>query len=326
MKATLNMNKKVALISSFCDTKEKIDILNENIKILKSNNLDVILISPLTLPEETIKLCDYFFYTKDNPVLKWPIKVQIHTAWFHLNDRSYLVMNSAADDYGWAGLNHIKKLTEIALSFDYDYFYNLIYDLDIDENIIKILNNPKDCLAFGFQRNGSHLKSSSLHFMVFNRQNAKLLSSLITLENYLDFLNFSRMKFGKDAESFFQGLRQYLNYDIGDFLVTDKIVLRQDFFNHSKIKAIKFFIEKNASSPLSELKICVFENNLNKKIEIFVNDNGMHVSETFKVFPLGVSFLEIESIYVKVDDEIMDLIPVLKTISNSFIEIKSSLD
>lgn len=320
------MDRKVALISSFCDDKEKLDILNQNIKTLKSNDLDVILISPIIIPEETIKMCDYFFYTKDNPVLKWPIKTQIYWLYFPLNDGNFLFFNSQGDDYGWAGLNHIKKLTEIALSFDYDYFYNLIYDLDIDENIIKILNNPKDSLAFGFQRSGIHLKLSSLHFMVFNRQNAKLLSDLITLENYLDFLNFSGMKSGKDAESFFQGLRQYLNYDIGDFLVTDKIILRQDFFNHSKIKGIKFFIEKNASSPLSELKICVFENNLNKKIEIFVNDNGMEISETFKVFPLGVSFLEVESIYVKVDDEIMDLIPVLKTISNSFIEIKSSLD
>ena len=63
------MNKKVALISSFCDSENKIAILNENIKKLKDNNLDVMLISPLVLPEETVKLCDYFFYTKDNVIL-----------------------------------------------------------------------------------------------------------------------------------------------------------------------------------------------------------------------------------------------------------------
>jgi len=38
------MNKKVALISSFCDDQEKIDTLNENIKKLKAHGLDIFLI------------------------------------------------------------------------------------------------------------------------------------------------------------------------------------------------------------------------------------------------------------------------------------------
>jgi len=42
---------KVALISSFCDNQEKMDVLEKNIKIVKSHNLDVIVISPFNLPE-----------------------------------------------------------------------------------------------------------------------------------------------------------------------------------------------------------------------------------------------------------------------------------
>ena len=85
------MNKKVALISTFCDTQEKIEILNQNIKTLKSNNLDIIVISPLHLPEETVILCDYFFYIKDNYILKWPLNVQIYHSWFELQNEKILV-------------------------------------------------------------------------------------------------------------------------------------------------------------------------------------------------------------------------------------------
>jgi SAM-dependent methyltransferase len=66
--------KKVGLISSFCDNQEKIDVLEKNIDIIKSHGLDVIVISPFNLPENITSKCDYFFITKDNPILDWPIR------------------------------------------------------------------------------------------------------------------------------------------------------------------------------------------------------------------------------------------------------------
>ena len=48
--------KKIVLISSYCDTQEKINILSENIKVLKSLGLDTLVISPITLPNEIIEI------------------------------------------------------------------------------------------------------------------------------------------------------------------------------------------------------------------------------------------------------------------------------
>jgi hypothetical protein len=45
--------KKVALIGSYCDTHEKIEVLNKNINIVKNLGVDVIVISPIFLPETT---------------------------------------------------------------------------------------------------------------------------------------------------------------------------------------------------------------------------------------------------------------------------------
>jgi hypothetical protein len=316
------MNKKVALISSFCDDQEKLDVLNENIKKLKAHDLDVILVSSLALPKETVKLCDYIFYTKENPVLTWPVKVQIYYAWFIFGEENRIKFYYPSYDYGWSGLNHIKKLTQIALTFNYDYFYNLIYDLDIDENVIGILNNPEDALACGFERDNIPLKLTSLHFMVFNRQKAKKLHELITLENYLNFLNSSDLKEGKDAEGFFETLGGELEYRIADFYTKDKITVRRNDSNHSKIDGVKLFIEKNTQNLESEIRVCVYENKNKSKIEMVVNGKSIYIDEIFKIYPLGLSFWDIESMFFKVSDQTEDLMPVLKSIPYSYMELE----
>jgi hypothetical protein len=318
------MNNKVALISSFCDSENKIAILNENIKKLKDNNLDVILISPLVLPEETVKLCDYFFYTKDNEILKWPLNVQIFTCSYSFSNGFDLIHKHYMGDYGWTGLNHIKKLTEIALTFNYDYFYNLIYDLKIDDNIIKLLNNPKDNLFCRFQRYGRDFLCISLHFLVCNRENAKNLSNFITIENYLNFLNSSKMPIGKTAEGFISEYEKLLKYEIADFMVTDQIDLDLGavLFNHSKIDDLRFFIEKNSEDLFSDIKICIIENPKKKKIEIIINEECQVVDTEMKIFPLGVKFLDIESIFIKAGEDVMDLMPVLKSLGCTYMELK----
>jgi len=322
-----NMNKKVALISTFCDTVEKIEILNQNIKTLKSNNLDVIVISPLHLPEETVMLCDYFFYIKDNYVLKWPLSVQIYHAWFELQNEKFLVLTASGNDYGWAGLNHIKKLTEIALSFDYEYFYNLIYDLEIDENVINILQNPKDCCCCSFQRYGELLKWASLHLIVMNRSNAKTFSDLISLESYIEFLNSCDFKVGKDAEAFMHSITLHsgMKFETLEFPVTDKIYINQDFFNYSKINGLKFFVGKNALDLQSEIQFCVFENKKNTKIKVIANGEEKIIDENFKIFSIGINFLDLQSILVEYENETMDLFPIIKSVKHSLIRLVSSI-
>ncbi len=316
------MNKKVALISSFCDDQEKIDTLNENIKKLKAHGLDIFLISHLPLPKETVKICDYIFYTKENPVLTWPVKVQMYYKWYIFEGENYIKFYYPSYDYGWSGLNHIKKLTQIALTFNYDYFYNLIYDLDIDENVAGVLDNPEAALACGFERDNIRLKLASLHLMVFNRQKAKKLHELITLENYLNFLNSSNLKEGKDAEGFFVTLGKELEYRIADFFVKDKISVKRNDSNHSKIDGVKLFIEKNTKNLESEIKVCVYENENNSKIGIVVNGKSISIDKVFRIYPLGLSFWDIESMFLKASGQTQDLMPTLKSISYSYIELE----
>jgi hypothetical protein len=239
--------------------------------------------------------------------------------WFREKNDDAIFLNLPGYDYGWAALNHIKKLTEIALTFDYDYFYNLVYDLNIDENVIKLLENPVSDLFCGYQRREILFKPVSLHFMVFNKEKAKKIIELITLEKYLFFLNSSLLREGKDAEGFLLEIVKELKFKISDFFVKDLITLEATSFDHCKINGIKFFIEKNSLAIFSDMKIYVYENKKQSQIEIIINGKSTYINETFKVLSLGVSYLDVKSAFLKSMGETIDLMPVLESIKHSYI-------
>ena len=141
----------------------------------------------------------------------------------------------------------------------------------------------------------------------------------------MDFLNSSNLKEGKDAEAFFETIAAELECEIADFLVTDQIgVERKDVTpNHSAIDGVKFFIEKNVQDLYSEIKICVSENKNATEIEVVVNGKSTFINEVFKIFSLGASFLDTESAFVKASGETMDLMPILKSINHSYIELRT---
>ena len=158
---------KVALISTFCDTQEKLDVLEKNIKIVKSYNLDVIAISPFNLPENITKLCDYVFITKDNPVLEWPVRSMYSWKKISLNGKLHTLARTYPD-YGYAGLTQIKQLSEIAINFGYSQFYHMIYDLKIDKNVIEGFKSNKTCSVYQSKRGDANWEVG-LHYMIFHQ-------------------------------------------------------------------------------------------------------------------------------------------------------------
>ena len=224
--------KKIVLISSYCDTPEKIDVLRHNILKVKSLGLDVMLNSPIMLPSDIIESCDYFFLTKDNPILKYPEK----WVWVY-NINNGVKMIKSQNDYGWANLYQIKKLSEIAMTYDYEYFYHIIYDLIIDDFVVEQLQSEKTFNFFPF-----HEHKVSLHLMLFNRENLLKFISLIQYGSYIN---------GQFLELWLWNTLQgsSFEYTIEDTKVEDAIFYHAtedgDQFNYSPISGVKFFIEKN---------------------------------------------------------------------------------
>ena len=236
-----NELKKVALISTFCDTEEKQKILEENIIKLKSLGVDVMAISPIEIPQRIVNLCDFFFHTKENPLLTWPIRIYTHWYEMRLPDGKITTLQRGLADYGWAGLYQVKKLSQIALTFDYDLFYHLIYDLEIDEVVEnEIKSNQTNVVHPRVNPNNpNEIWDTTLHFMVFDRELMTKIEKEITLDEYL--------RTNGMAEGEVLKWRDKFNIRTSNHTVKDLVFYwgDYDFFNYSPYTEFKMFISKN---------------------------------------------------------------------------------
>jgi FkbM family methyltransferase len=235
--------KKVILISTFCDTEKKISVLKENLKILKNLGIDTMVIVPNFLPvdEEIIKLSDFVFYTKENPLLTYPVRQYTH--WYEqpIGDGRVTTLHRGFADYGWAALYQTKKLSQLALTFDYDLFYHLIYDVEIDDILISELLSDNANIIHP-RRNPNHpeeIWETTLHFMVFDRKMMEKIEKEITLDEYLSTNGVAEGEVLKWTKK--------LDLKISEHCVTDKIFYWEnfDFFNVSPYPEFKMFVSKN---------------------------------------------------------------------------------
>lgn len=233
--------KKIALVSTYCDTQEKKDIFLDLVKKVKSCGVDVIAISPLALDAEHIEACDYLYFTKENPILEWPVR--LFTFWREevIDENKTLVFHRGVGDYSWAALYHVKKLTQIAMEYDYDIFYHMIYDLEIDENVERALNDFEGNIVYPRRdpHNPETLWETTLHLMSFDRDLMKKIEKEITLEEYLSTNGVAEGEVYKWKKKF--------NIFGSPNPVRDKIFYWKDFdfFNYSPVDKFKMFISKN---------------------------------------------------------------------------------
>ena len=96
--------KKIALITSFCNTKEKLKVLYDNIKIIKDLGLDVMVFSHFYLPKNINNIIDYTIISKENPIITWPEKGILQWQSIPYNNFS-IHMSISNSDYGYAVLN-----------------------------------------------------------------------------------------------------------------------------------------------------------------------------------------------------------------------------
>jgi len=64
-------NKNLIIILCYCDTQEKLDILQNTISILK-DNFNILVSSHSSIPTSIQSQIDYFIYDQSNPILRFP--------------------------------------------------------------------------------------------------------------------------------------------------------------------------------------------------------------------------------------------------------------
>lgn len=319
--------KKIALISSFCDTEEKVEILLNNILTLKKLGLDVLVLSPIPLTEEVIKKSDYVFFTKENPLLVWPVRD--FTFWKIFNSLQGTVrVHRNMADYGWASLYQVKKLSQIALTFDYDIFYHMIYDLEIDDVVKSAIYDGQINIIFPRinPNNLNEIWEATLHFMIFDREKLKEIESRLSLETYLNDNGVAEgqaLKWSKEVP-----------LKISEKPVKDKIYYwgKQDMFNYSSSKDYKIFISKNEETQIwkgeplrsetlsSKFKIFLYDFEVNSRFEIKINSNTyIYQLKGNELLNFDIESHDVESLIVLFENIPIDYTETFKKIHRNLI-------
>jgi hypothetical protein len=282
--------KKVALISTFCNTEIKLDTLKQNILKVKDLGIDVMVISPIHLPKNITDLCDYYFQTKDNPLLEWPIRAYTHWYRKEHSPEKILYMHRGLADYGWAALYQVKKLSQIALSFDYDMFYHMIYDLEID-NVIEqeFLANKNIVHPRRNLKNPNEIWETNLHFVALNRELMEQIEKDITLDEYLRTNGVAETEVKKWVVKY--------NIPTSEHFIKDTIFYWDDFdfYDYKLFPEFKMFISKNTQAEIwvNKETICeqlgenlriVFHGFEDTIGEVKIKINGIWYNETPKPF------------------------------------------
>jgi hypothetical protein len=291
--------KKVALISTFCDSKEKLDLLTENIKkIKKLKVVDVIIYTPIQLPHEIYKICDVVIFSKENPVLNWPKKAMEAWSTFNVDDR-IIKLYSTVPDYGYAGLNQVKRMADLALSMGYDHFFPTIYDIEINEEVENVFISNKTN-NFYPSRRGDTLWEVGLHLISLNRECMKKFSGLINEEDYINHMG-DAFTFTKDCI-----IKENLGTIENTPEIIDKIAMVHDFWNCSPTNKFKCFIQKNIEDG-ENIKILLYGYEGKKLFQIYI-DNMLPPITHFKsewgeinLFSPTIKKLEIEVEGVRFD-------------------------
>ena len=304
--------KRIVLISSYCDTKEKIDILINTIKTIKSYNLDVMVNSPLPLPSDVINVCDFYVQTKENPLLYWPQKSVM--SWVRNTDKDKeIVIKRALIDYGWAALYQTKKLSEYALTYDYDRYYHIIYDTEIDDTVVSTFLSDKKCNFYPF-----HEHKVSLHLIALDRENLLKFSNLITFDSYL--------KFNCIVENWLYDtlIKSNMNYKIELEKIDDLILFHKDenLFDYSDINGLVFFIVKDV---ILNNDVCLYFYDNKEKINVFITVDGVETSYNISnrdIINLGFKPYNIKNVLISYDGISSDITEKIKNIIHNVIEIK----
>lgn len=310
--------KKIALVSTYCDTQEKKDVFLDLVKRVKSMGVDVMAISPLPLDKEHIEACDYLYFTKENPILGWPTRLFTFWREYNAGDGKILTLQRGVGDYSWAALYHVKKLTQIAMDYDYDIFYHMIYDLEIDDNVKNALENFQGNIVYP-RRDPHHpdtLWETTLHLMSFERDMMKKIEKEITLSEYLSTNGVAEGEVLKWKNKF--GLYG------SETPVKDKIYYWKDydFFDYSPTKDFKMFFSKNDVMTIwlgegdntydeslpNNFRLVFYGNDKIGEMSIVINGSTFNINpKQFEFIELPINSKEVNTLILNYKNQEYDL-------------------
>lgn len=305
--------KKLALISTYCNTKQKQEILRNNIKNFQELGVDTLLFSPKNfLPEDIINLSNHCILTEENPIPSIGERVQY--VYRYPKSKFNLRHTLVYLDYGWASLNQFKKLFYYGASLDYDLYYPTIYDLNFTPEIKNIIESNETNHFFSNKRPDGNFYECGGIFGVFDKNYCNKISSQITFNNYQNH---------PSAENFYQNIQKGLNLPIHDYITEDLIFEHNSpsFYNVSNNEQLKVFVDNTCFHPdlynlkegYKEVGIHFYDVKSPTKVKIQTNTGILeYLIEHEQILFINLDTPKIDIIIdnIKLDIDDLDLYPI----------------
>lgn len=287
--------KKLALINTYCNNWERLNILHNNIIKLKELNIDSLVYSPLPLPKEITELADYTFITKENPVLFMPERGMNQWRILHNSKFQQTVITP---DYGWASIYQYQKLIEIASFLDYDHYFPFIYDLKFDDIVLSTFNTSPSNLFFPSPKAGASKVGNN--FMSLSKENAIKMLPLFNKEKYKEVCT------KNIAEKFMEYLCNEIQGTISDHLTNDDIHETHNIFN---------FLPHNIGIGLYIHNVDTFKfhiygvTELNQPIQFLVNGQNFEyiIQNHEEYFDLGINIGSTNQVIINYNNQSYDI-------------------
>lgn len=313
--------KKLALISSYCDTEEKIQVLKNTLLRLKELEVDSLLFTPINLDKEIYSLTTHTLISSENPILKAPERT--FTNWIWSIFKGFKIKNVIlTEDYGWASLNQLKRLAQFGSNLDYDIYYLLIYDLNFTPEIKDIITSNKVNSFFPNKHSNttSHFKLGAI-FSCFSKENLNLFGKVLNKSNYVKY---------KTAELYLEDLNKtVLNFPISN-IVTEDLIYNdgnlKNYHNVSPSTNLKVFINN-----YRYLGVNFYDVEAPTKIDIKINNEVFSKqidSHTIFLSPLPLENINsLSLVFNGIEEDFTNFLP--QNINTRFeikIDEKTSLD
>ena len=313
------MNKNLIIILSHCNTKEKLKILEEMV----------------------VSMVDYLVYDKSNPMLFYPERGMIHWQHERVKGKNYK-LNALWPDFGWTVLNQIKNSSNLGLSLDYTHYTFINYDTVLTPALIEAAKNPISLLTTRVEiMNKGNTKRvinfPSLLFNVISKEILEKITPLISKESYIKGRGNTTPEYGEgsqyfrenmtgeeetkmtvygSAEHFWYGLIDNFTFSIHQDILKDKIVYIPEG-EEEGVESFNFNIHnKNFHLHIDNNTGDILIFNLTNPTNFKINDNEINISENYLIDVGELGSLKSFGFY-DIDDEIIDLLPIVKRINSS---------
>lgn len=226
---------KVFAITSYCDTIEKLNVLTQNIRLIriKFPEYKIALHANYPLSTDIQKMVDFYVYEdlnyvpEDKWIYYWRYVMNQETNEPYFTKKFFYVIT----DIGFSVFQQIKALTKYLIEYKWMILIN--YDTSVEEIRIEDYKDEYDLILHFFPGR----KAVSLIIMAFRPQIFyEKLAKYFTFQNWND----DKRRLQLNEERFFDMVNESgINYFANDYEIFDKINNMPDFFKNNEPNAPK---------------------------------------------------------------------------------------